>query len=291
MLTTYTTADAARGVTPAAQRRVAVVLRDVSPFNWDRCERLIAAVQQVARAARTVVPLTLLVVPARGGVAPTLPFVQWLRRLAADGHEFAIHGLTHIDEAEPPDSLVGRLKRDWWANGEGEFAAISRTEAARRLGIARQWAGTCGLAIPGFAAPRGLLSPGAWSALCASGFEYTCMPNRLVALPGRQDLFAPGLVYGAPASVSRTLAALWSTTLALTQRNAPLVRLELHPGHADEARIRHQWQALLGRALEVERRVPARLSEAAAMARALQPAVAPPRPVRRSYRRRLRRIP
>jgi len=245
-------------------RYLTVVIHDVAPSNWSACQRLMTWVQAEARSAGLRIPLTLLVVPAMHGEPATTPFVRWLHQQAQRGHELALHGLTHRDEAAPPRSWRERLVRRWYTAGEGEFAALDEEEAAERLSLGRRWAEALHLPMQGFVAPAWLLSEAAFGAVEDAGFAYTCTLTELVAWPGRRRLQARSLVFSTRSWWRRMLSVVWNTALAWWLAPAPLMRLELHPADADHPSVRFCWRRILRRALREQHRRPLRLQQAAA---------------------------
>jgi predicted deacetylase len=251
-------------------RDLCVVLHDVSPARWDGCQRVLAELRRCADAAGVALPLTLLVVPRmHGNAALPARYLRWLHGMARDGHELCLHGLTHRDEGPPPRSLRERLLREHYTAREGEFAALPQAEAAARLREGRAWAQALGLPMDGFVAPAWLMSPGSLKAAAALGFRHTCTLTQVIALPRRQVLPAPSLVFSTRAPWRRLLSRAWNGQLAWRARDARLLRLELHPGDADHADILRCWTRLLMRALRD--RMPVRLGEAAMLARRLSP--------------------
>lgn len=247
----------------AAPRHFCVVLHDVAPARWAGCVRVLAQLQQLAQEAGVALPVTLLVVPHMHG-QQHMPgaYLRWLQRLSRGGHELALHGLTHRDEAPAATRLAEHALRRWYTAGEGEFASLDRSSAERRLATGRAWAAGHGLPMQGFVAPAWLLSEPAWEAVQAAGFDYTCTLRRVVALPGRQRLEARSMVFSTRSAWRRGLSVLWNGWLARRQRHAPLLRFELHPGDADHAAVRRCWTRVLRQALR--ERQPLRLAEVAA---------------------------
>jgi len=257
---------------PPADRRLAgavcVVLHDVAPARWEGCQRVLTELRRCASDAGVVLPLTLLVVPRLHG-DPALPprYLHWLRGMAGAGHELALHGLTHRDEGPPPRGLRDWLLRRHYTDGEGEFAALSAPEALRRLQEGRAWAHSHGLPMQGFVAPAWLLGAAGLQAAVDAGFRHTCTLNEIIALPQRRSLKAPSLVFSTRAAWRRRLSLAWNPLLARRSREAPLLRLELHPGDGDHRAIVGCWTRLLAEALRT--RTPLRLGEAAQLARRL----------------------
>lgn len=248
---------------------VCVVLHDVSPARWEGCLRVLSTLRRCARDAGVTLPLTLLVVPRMHGDAALPPrYLRWLRGMADAGHELVLHGLTHRDEGPPPRGLGDYLLRRHYTAGEGEFAALSHAEATARLREGRSWARNHQLPMEGFVAPAWLLNPPGLQAVVDAGFRHTCTLNEVIALPQQRALRAPSLVFSTRAAWRRGLSLAWNTLLARRAREAPLLRLELHPGDGDHHAVVRCWTGLLADALRT--RTPVRLGEAAGMARRQQ---------------------
>jgi predicted deacetylase len=198
------------------QRHLCLSLHDVAPATWELCERLLASVGAV-----TSVPLTLLVVPAYHGAAQDVPWydAQLERRLAL-GDELALHGYTHLDDGLPPRSLRERYARHVYTKGEGEFAALPEQEASRRLEL---------------------------------GLVYTTTWRHFHFLQDAVSLEAPSLVYSSRNAWGRALSRQAVSWAGMGQRDAPLVRLSLHPRDAlDPHTVRH-FQKLLATLLASRR--------------------------------------
>lgn len=244
-------------------RGLCVVLHDVCPTHWAATLQLLAALHAVAREAgwRSPLPLTLLVVPAHHGRhdAPAA-YLRWLHRMAGAGHELALHGWQHRDDAPARPGPWDRLRRRVYTAGEGEFAALDHAEASERLALGLAWADAQGLPMRGFVPPAWLISRSALAATAEAGFAYTCTLNRLVSLPDGRSLVARSQVFSTRAAWRRWASVAWNRALAARQADAPLWRLELHPDDARHPTVRRCWTALLTRQLSV--REPMVLGEA-----------------------------
>jgi hypothetical protein len=222
-------------------------IHDVAPATLERCQRLIAWVEAEGR-----VRLTLLVVPRYHHERSTPAFERWVESRLRIGDELALHGLTHVDEAPPAASRFDRLRRCWYTAGEGEFAALDRIAATERLEAGRRWFERRGWPLRGFVAPAWLLGRGAWSALRAQPFDYTCTLTRLIPLlradETRHTLRAWSIVFSSRAMWRRQTSLVWTAALALRQRYAPWMRFELHPSDIEHASIAGAITRLLQRA-------------------------------------------
>jgi predicted deacetylase len=228
-------------VTPA----LCVVMHDVADRTLPACRRVLAEVAAVAR-----VPVTLLAVPRYRGDRPSAALEGWLGARAQRGDELALHGFTHTDERVPA-GLVDRLRRTVYTRGEGEFWALGKDDAAARLREGARWFAANGWPLRGFIAPAWLLGPQAWAALReAPAFRYTATLRYLHLLQGGQRMTAQSLVYSTDNAWRRAASRAWVELLARTQADAPLLRLELHPGDVRDAAIRRSWQRVLARAVQ-----------------------------------------
>jgi predicted deacetylase len=214
---------------------LAVVLHDVAAGTQAACERLIAAVHEVAD-----VPLTLLAVPRYHCAPSTRDFIDWLDDRYVRGDEVALHGYTHQDDGVPA-GFVDHLRRRHYTRGEGEFADLPPTEAARRITAGVRWFSRQGLVLRGFVAPAWLMSPGTWEALRCADLAYTCTLRRFVLLPERHAFASRGIVYSTSTAWRRNVSLAWNAAVAATLRHNPLLRLELHPHDADHPAIRRSW--------------------------------------------------
>jgi len=223
------------------KRVVSVVIHDVAPANWAACQRVLQAVRQVAD-----LPVTLLTVP-RFHLQPSEPhFEDELSCLVAQGHELALHGYAHLDPGKPRgwrEHLVRRVYTD----GEGEFSALSRAEAWRRLQAGARWFESRGWPLHGFVAPAWLLSAGSWEALWDTPLRYTATLSAVHDIRSRACLHSSAMAFS-----TRSLWRRWASVprnhwVAARWHDQTLVRLELHPHDADHPAIRRLWtRALAG---------------------------------------------
>lgn len=234
------------------ERLVTVVLHDVAATTLGACDRVLAAVREVAGP----IPLTHLVVPRHHGAPPTGAFHAWLDARAAAGDELALHGLTHRDEgAGDAAGAIDRLRRTHYTRGEGEFWSLGAAEAAARIGEGLAWLDAHRWPVSGFVAPAWLLGDGARAALAspalASRFAYTSTLGAVEPLPtGRGvPIRAQSVVYSTSRPWRRALSLAWNAAVARLERNRALLRVELHPHDADFAAVRRSWQRILRRAL------------------------------------------
>ena len=220
-------------------------LHDVAPATWTHCQKVLAAVRDVAH-----IPLTLLVVPAYHGQRSALPeFEHAISARVAAGHEVALHGYFHLD-SHVPSNAVDWIRRRIYTAGEGEFSGLSEDEACERLTLGRRWFAANGWPMAGFVAPAWLLGAGAWRALRAcDGLQYTSTLTKLILLPELHAIRAPCLTYSVRSAWRRPTSIVWNTLLSRVAQPAPVLRLGLHPFDAESPSVRRSWQRLLERAL------------------------------------------
>jgi hypothetical protein len=223
---------------------LALVVHDVAPATWTRC----AALLEAARALAPL-PATLLVVPRWHGQPSTRAFESAMDTALADGHELALHGWSHLDPV-PARGALQRLRRRFYTAGEGEFAALARADAARRIALGQRWFARRGWPLSGFVPPAWLLGEGSAQALAEAGLDYSCTLDRFIALRGQAPLRAWSLVFSTRAAWRRGVSRLWVPLLARRLRQAPLLRFELHPDDVVYPEVRRCWLELLARALE-----------------------------------------
>jgi predicted deacetylase len=234
---------------PAAhERALCVVIHDVADATLGDCDRVLAAIAEVAP-----VPLTFLAVPRYRHRRPTPAFEQWLSARSAHGDELALHGYTHVDDGAPRGWL-DKLRREHYTRGEGEFWALPEADATARLEAGIDWFRRNHWPLHGFVAPAWLLGKGAWRALRQSPIAYTSTLRHIHLLkrPGR--ITSQSVVYSTSARWRRECSVAWARVVATTLRTNPVMRLELHPGDAEHSKVRRSWQRLLEQ--ELRRREP-----------------------------------
>jgi len=236
----------------AALRAICVSIHDVAPATWDDCARLAQELRSVAD-----VPLTWLVVPQhhRAG-GDTARMEAGLEAALARGDELALHGYTHLDTAARGNGLKERLLREGYSR-EGEFAALTADEAARRIGLGLDWFAERGWPVRGFVPPAWLMGKGAWQALDSFDFDYTTSFAHYHLLHATGDnckaippLWSPSLVYAARNRSGRLASPWLADALLRMLAQRPLIRLSLHPPDLHHPRLLRHAQATLARLLE-----------------------------------------
>lgn len=235
--------DRTHSVAPG--RWLCVSLHDVAPATWASCQRVLAAVREVAD-----IPVTLLVVPAYHGECSAQPeFERAITSQLAAGHELALHGYFHLDPHVPSD-IVDWVRRRIYTAGEGEFCGLSEQEARERLTLGARWFAANGWPLAGFVAPAWLLGCGAWKALHGhDGLQYTSTLTKVIVLPESHAIRAPCLTYSVRSTWRRPTSIIWNTVLSRITRSSQVLRLGLHPSDAEFPSVTRSWQRLLERAM------------------------------------------
>jgi predicted deacetylase len=215
-----------RDTTAPPQRLILASIHDVSPRFESEVDSLIDALQPHIGGT-----LALLVVPNHWGespIVPGTPFATRLRNLAASGSEIFLHGYFHRDHAAH-ERIIDKLRAGWMTAGEGEFLALSCSDAVNRIERGRALLeDVTGRSIAGFIAPAWLYSKGAIQGL------------RDCAIPIAEDhlrVWSPssGVVLSRSPVItwaSRSPARLRSSLLtAAVLRQAPVsvLRIGVHP--------------------------------------------------------------
>lgn len=224
---------------------VSVVIHDVAPVNWAACQRVLAAVREVAD-----VPTTLLTVPRFHMQPSDQRFEDELTSLMTQGHELALHGYVHLDQGKPR-GWRDHLWRRVYTNGEGEFHALGKAEATLRLRAGLRWFARRSWPVHGFVAPAWLLSQGTWEALWELPLRYTATLSSVYALADRSRLRSSALAFSTRSLLRRMASVPRNEWVAWQWCDQPLVRLELHPHDADHAVIRRLWTRELAKLVQL----------------------------------------
>jgi len=228
-------------------RAVCISLHDVAPATWPACRQLLRFLDELQAG-----PVTLLVVPdyhRRGGLEADSAFCRALDGRLARGDELALHGYFHLDDAPPPRSPAAWARRRLLTAAEGEFAALSATEARRRLRQGSELFRRLRWPLAGFVAPAWQLGPAARAALSEFPLAYTTTREALWRLPDWRPVRSPSLVYSVRAYWRRKMSVWWNEALLRRLAAAPLLRLSLHPADAAYPEVLAHWRSLIERAL------------------------------------------
>ncbi|SEE89424.1 DUF2334 domain-containing protein [Pseudomonas migulae] len=229
-----------------------LVLHDVAPQTWADYQPFVDAVDALGE-----VPMTWLVVPdfhKHNDLEAHPGFRRMLTGRVGLGDELALHGYFHCDESPAPHT-----PRDWFMRRiythEGEFYSLSQEAALARLRAGIEVFHRYHWPLEGFVAPAWLMSEGTRRALRQLPLSYTSDPQHLYRLPDFTPVDAPGLVWSARSAWRRGLSKLVSDQREQRWRQAPVIRLGLHPVDMRHPFSRNYWLQTLKRLL-AEGRVP-----------------------------------
>ncbi|MFJ4588218.1 DUF2334 domain-containing protein [Pseudomonas moraviensis] len=233
-------------------KTVCLVLHDVAPSTWADYQPFVEAVDALGN-----VPMTWLVVPdfhRHDALDANPAFRQVLDARVARGDELALHGYYHDDQEPMPNT-----PRDWFMRRvythEGEFYRLSREAALTRLHAGLEIFQRYDWPVHGFVAPAWLMSDGTRQALRELPLSYTSDPQHLYRLPDFSAIDAPGLVWSARSAWRRGLSKIVSDQRQQRWREAPVIRLGLHPVDMRHRFSREYWLRTLERLL-ADGRVP-----------------------------------
>jgi hypothetical protein len=206
-----------------------VCFAGVAPHSQRACEEFLPQLVQAG-----VGRLSLLLLPEGcSAAAVERPyFHRWVRSLAAAGHEICVQG-------EPVSPGLAR---------------------------ASSLCAALGVAVAGCAAPGARLSTEARVALAAQGFAYAVTAQGIDLLASGRRLPAPAVALAAETSWRVPAAWIMARVLCSARRDAPVLRLEVHPACLYQPALRHTLLTRVRAALAT--RVPVTFGELAARAAA-----------------------
>jgi predicted deacetylase len=227
-------------------RHLVVSFHDLSPRCADVCDRFLAGLSDrgVERAA-------LLVVPCLNGGPPVHEDAAFCRRLKGweqAGHEICLHGWLHH---APPRAEAGfgfLLLNRYYSAGEAEFLGIDGGEAARRLAAGRRTLARAGCSAAGFVAPAWLMCPETPELVKRAGFRYTTTWGGIIDLAEGRAVRAPVLTASTRTAWRRAVSRIWLRTWYALQRNAPVMRIAVHPADLAFPAVRDVLLYIIGRA-------------------------------------------
>ena len=228
-------------------RSLVVSLHDVSPLTRTECADLLAHLRGLG-----VAHTSLLVVPNHHHRAPMLDdasFGEWLRALAAAGHEIVIHGYHHARDRRAGESVRDKFTTRLYTADEGEFYDLDRAAAARLVTQAREEFQQLGLAPAGFIAPAWLLGREAEEALRELSCAYTTRLSSVLDLRSGRVFPSQSLVWSVRSAWRRQVSLAWNSLLFRRLAANPLLRISIHPVDLAHAKIWQQIRELLTRAL------------------------------------------
>lgn len=204
-------------------------LHDVAPHTWPFYQDFLNQLEQPGEGG--ALRCTLLTVPDfhHCDMADRHPqFCQALRMRQNAGDELALHGYYHQDDGPRPQG-PGALLRRRIRTHEGEFSTLNRGEAARRIrdGLALFYGQ--GWRADGFVPPGWVINRASRQAVSEAGFAYRTDGGAIYRLPDEQRWRLPTLVMSARTARRRRWCILLNRWRMYYYRDAPMLRLALHP--------------------------------------------------------------
>jgi len=226
-----------------------ITIHDVTPALQDRVEIL----WRLCRA-HGVVP-GLLVVPEWHGGSPIEGeplFGEWVRARAAEGAEIFLHGERH-DEIGAPRSWRDELRALGRTNREGEFLTLGLDAASAKIarGLARLRA--LGLAPIGFVPPAWLAKPDTHVACRKAGLAVSEDDSTVYVHTTNTALASPVVRWSARGACRSYESVVQERLRWTLQREAPVVRIALHPADLDHPAVERSLDRALGDWLRVRR--------------------------------------
>nr|NLU58697.1 DUF2334 domain-containing protein [Pseudomonas sp. BIGb0427] len=231
---------------PADRPSLLLVLHDVAPETWPDYQPFVEAIDALGK-----IPMTWLVVPdfhKRNALEQAPGFRLMLDRRLQRGDEMALHGYFHADDSPPP-----RSPRDYFMRRiytwEGEFYSLDQPQARQRLEAGIDLFRRYDWPLAGFVAPAWLMSDGTRQALRQLPLRYTSDPQHIFQLPDFSPIAAPGLVWSARSRRRRGLSKVLCDVREARLRQAPVIRLGLHPVDMRHGFSRRYWLQTVQRLL------------------------------------------
>jgi predicted deacetylase len=232
----------------STRRILCIAIHDVAPATWPQCRILLDLLDELGAPA-----LTLLVVPDyhhRGAIDADSDFVRAIEGRVARGDELALHGYFHLDDGAPVRGPTDWLRRRVLTAGEGEFAALTRADAASRIAAGLALFGRLGWHARGFVAPAWLLGAEARAALDGTSLHYTSSHTHLEICAQQRRVRAPVISASVRSAWRRWSSKRWLAFARRASANAPLLRVALHPADAAHADVLDAWRRLLRSVLD-----------------------------------------
>lgn len=229
-------------------RHLVVSIHDVSPLTRADTAAILEDLRPLG-----ISKTSLLVIPnhhRRGHFLEDPGFCEWLKSLAADGHEIVMHGYFHQRARRGGESARAKMVTRFYTADEGEFFDIAQ-EAARGL-VEKERAefARLGLHPSGFIAPAWLLSGGAERALRELGCEYTTRLKTVTDFLSGKVHESQSLCWSVRSAWRRAASLGWNAFLFQRLRANPLLRVSVHPPDIHHPAVWRQTRALLVRALD-----------------------------------------
>lgn len=227
-----------RKMTEAITPAFVIELHDVSPHTWPAYAPLVDAF-----ANDPEIRFSHLLVPDfhyQGRFDHYPAFLMKMAERLDRGDDIALHGYSHLDEARPPvwpHQVINRRIR----THEGEFAALTREQAASRIEAGVDLFRKVDWPLSGFVPPGWVAGRQARAAIRDAGFHYTSYALGMKRLPDGAFKHMPALVWSSRAPWRRALSEGVSRFMRFYHAETPVLRLALHPVDMRHERPRAFW--------------------------------------------------
>jgi predicted deacetylase len=227
--------------------QVLVSLHDVTPAHLERLERAEALFTEcgVGRVAYLLVPDYHGTHPIAGDDA----FRQWCARARRYDIEWVLHGYYHLESTPASSHPRAWLARRTMTAGEGEFLALPADEQRNRLLRGLDASAALGFRPRAFVPPAWLANTSLHDALREAGLRYTEDHVRVFDVVTGTARTAPAISWATRTLVRRVGSRVVCPSLAWLTRNAPAIRIAVHPFDMDHPRTADQIRRTLERAL------------------------------------------
>ena len=230
------------------QRELIVSMHDASPASFEEC-RLVAA----ALRGRGIARYALFVIPDFHGRHPldhAPDFVRWLKTEEALGAEIVLHGWQHRVADAGATSPRSWFFRNLYTARECEFEGLDRVTFSEKVEAGLRILRHAGFQPKGFVAPAWIMPRSAPEWLGNAGLLYTETLTSVHVISPRRIIASPCLVYSSRSILRLATSHLWNGLLHASARQAPLLRIGLHPADARCDSARHALLRHVERALE-----------------------------------------
>jgi predicted deacetylase len=203
-----------------------VSFHDLAPHSQQNCQK---SIQDMANIG--IHKLSLLVVPKWYDgpyISENQPFIQWLKQVEDQGHEICLHGLTHQAKSISGGMLSQATAR-LYTSKEGEFYQVEYQQALDMLQSGIHCFEQANFTPSGFIAPAWLLSDEGRKAVINKGFQYTTYLQHLETFPDDKRHYAPTLVFSTRSAWRRWMSIYWTSFWLNYNKQAPILRLAIHP--------------------------------------------------------------
>ena len=206
-------------------------LHDVTPHHAGRLALAEALLRDLG-----VTDVTYLLVPRFHGSWPIendRGFSEWCLRARPFAVRWCLHGYLHQEtgrRSNDPPSIRDWLKRRLLTDREGEFLSLSAADAGTRIDRGRSSYRAClGVDPDGFVAPAWLFNAALIPSLVERAFAWTEDHRRIHDLRERRTIDAPVITWASRSRVRRWGSTHLAQRLLRRWRDAPVLRIAVHP--------------------------------------------------------------